>query len=46
MGMGIGAYQVREFIQAMGGQIQVTSHVDIGTTICIQLPLSRTKNVS
>lgn len=46
MGMGIGAYQVREFIQAMGGQIQVTSHVDIGTTICIQLPLSLTKNVS
>ncbi len=40
MGMGIGAYQVREFIQAMGGQLKVTSEVDVGTNICIDLPIS------
>ncbi len=40
MGMGIGAYQVREFIQNMGGQIKVTSELNIGTNVCIMLPIS------
>ncbi|MBT8140441.1 MAG: PEP-CTERM system histidine kinase PrsK [Gammaproteobacteria bacterium] len=40
MGMGIGAYQVREFIQAMSGSIQVISEVDVGTTVCIKLPIA------
>ncbi|NNL57048.1 MAG: PEP-CTERM system histidine kinase PrsK, partial [Pseudomonadales bacterium] len=40
MGMGIGAYQVREFIQAMDGKIEVTSEVNAGTTVCIQLPIA------
>ena len=40
MGMGIGAYQVREFIQAMGGQLKVSSEVDVGTNVCIELPIS------
>lgn len=41
MGMGIGAYQVREFIQNMGGQIKVASELTVGTTICILLPISK-----
>lgn len=40
MGMGIGAYQVREFIESMGGKIKVVSEVDAGTTLCIQLPIA------
>ncbi|MGB5325782.1 MAG: ATP-binding protein, partial [Pseudomonadales bacterium] len=40
MGMGIGAYQVREFIQSMGGVIEVSSEVEIGTTVCIKLPIA------
>ena len=40
MGMGIGAYQVREFIEAMGGKIHVSSEVDVGTTVCMQLPIA------
>lgn len=39
MGMGIGAYQVREFIHAMNGEIDVKSEVDIGTSITVTLPL-------
>lgn len=42
MGMGIGAYQVREFIQNMGGQIKVTSELNVGTNVCIILPISQT----
>ena len=37
-GMGIGAYQVREFIQNMGGDVQVDSAPDVGTTVLITLP--------
>lgn len=40
MGMGIGAYQVREFIENMGGQIKVVSALGQGTTVCIELPVS------
>ena len=40
MGMGIGAYQVREFIQNMGGHIKVSSELDAGTNVCIKLPVS------
>jgi len=40
MGMGIGAYQVREFIQAMGGAILVASEVNIGTSVSITLPIA------
>ena len=39
MGMGIGAYQVREFIQSMGGELKVTSEINVGTTVCITLPI-------
>lgn len=39
-GMGIGAYQTREFIESLGGKVMVDSIVGEGTTFTIQLPLS------
>lgn len=41
MGMGIGAYQVREFIQGMGGKLSVSSELNVGTTVCITLPIKK-----
>ncbi|MBC8210383.1 MAG: PEP-CTERM system histidine kinase PrsK, partial [Gammaproteobacteria bacterium] len=40
-GMGIGVYQSREYIRSIGGEIQVSSKLDSGTTFTITLP---TKN--
>ena len=40
-GMGIGVYESREYITAMGGTMSVRSAVDKGTTFTIQLPLAR-----
>ena len=37
--MGIGAYQAREYVRALGGQIEVKSEVGVGTTFFIRLPL-------
>ncbi|MET0379862.1 MAG: XrtA/PEP-CTERM system histidine kinase PrsK [Spongiibacteraceae bacterium] len=37
-GMGIGAYQTKEFIASLGGSIAVDSIVDEGTTFTIVLP--------
>ena len=37
-GMGIGVYQSREYIRSIGGEIQVTSKLDSGTTFTITLP--------
>lgn len=45
-GMGIGAYQVREFIHAMNGSIRVSSELEVGTTVCIELPVIREKTTS
>ncbi len=38
-GMGIGAYQAREFARKLGGDIQVRSEVGYGTTVTMTLPL-------
>ena len=38
-GMGIGAYQAREVIRALGGELSVTSEVGSGTAVRIMLPL-------
>jgi putative PEP-CTERM system histidine kinase len=38
--MGIGAYQAREYIRSIGGQVQVTSEVGVGTTFLLTVPLS------
>jgi putative PEP-CTERM system histidine kinase len=40
-GMGIGVYEAREFVRALGGGIQVTSHKSQGTTFTISLPMSK-----
>ncbi len=39
-GMGIGAYETREFVREMGGQLDVESEPGAGTTFRIRLPLS------
>jgi len=39
-GMGIGAYQVREFVQSLGGRVEVRSEVGGGTRFSLRLPLS------
>ena len=37
-GMGIGAFESREFIRSLGGDIQVESEPGIGSTFCIRIP--------
>jgi len=39
-GMGIGAYQAREFAHKMGGELKVESVVSQGTTVSLILPLA------
>jgi putative PEP-CTERM system histidine kinase len=39
-GMGIGAYQVREYVQSLGGRVDVTSAVDQGTRFTLRIPLA------
>jgi putative PEP-CTERM system histidine kinase len=41
-GMGIGAYQAREFVRGLGGELFVESVVNQGTTVSISLPTSPT----
>jgi putative PEP-CTERM system histidine kinase len=41
-GMGIGAYQARDFVRAAGGDIEVDSSPARGTTFRIRLPLAET----
>ena len=36
-GMGIGAYQIRETVQAFGGSVEVDSVVGRGTTVILRL---------
>ena len=43
-GMGIGAYEARDFILKAGGQIEVESEINHGTTFTLQLPLSPLSN--
>ncbi len=42
-GMGIGAYQTREFIRQAGGDVDISSDEGKGTTFCISLPLTDVK---
>ena len=37
--MGIGAYQAREYLRSLGGQLEVTSTTGEGTTFEARLPL-------
>ncbi len=38
--MGIGAYQARDYIRTLGGQMEVTSEVGVGTTFSVRLPVN------
>ncbi|WP_417566807.1 XrtA/PEP-CTERM system histidine kinase PrsK [Marinobacter sp.] len=42
-GMGIGAYQAREYIRKIGGNIDVTSEPGIGSCFSIRIPLADEK---
>ena len=39
-GMGIGAYQVRETLRAVGGEVVVNSSPGQGTTMTLKLPVA------
>jgi signal transduction histidine kinase len=39
-GMGIGAYQVREYVQSLGGRVDVASEEGKGTRFTLRVPLS------
>jgi len=41
-GMGIGAYECREFVNAIGGQVLVSSRPGVGTVFTMVLPLALT----
>ena len=40
-GMGIGAYQAREYIRQLGGNIDVTSEENVGSCFSVRLPVFR-----
>lgn len=40
-GFGIGAYEARELVQAMGGRLYVASREGLGTRFMVRLPLAR-----
>ena len=39
-GMGIGAYQSKEYLRKIGGSINVTSEPDVGTCFTLSIPLT------
>ncbi len=39
--MGIGAYQAREYVRTLGGQLEIGSEPGVGTTFSIRLPIER-----
>ncbi|EMP55562.1 Signal transduction histidine kinase [Marinobacter santoriniensis NKSG1] len=41
-GMGIGAYQAREYVQQLGGNIDVTSEPGVGSCFTVRIPLEAT----
>lgn len=41
-GMGVGVFQAREYIQSLGGSINVESSLGEGTTFIINLPITQT----
>ena len=43
-GMGIGAYQAREYIRELGGNMDVTSEPGVGSCFSIKLPLAHPNN--
>ena len=45
-GMGIGAYESFQYVQELGGKIEVQSEVSKGTTVTLLLPLFETQKTS
>ncbi|HEY5759236.1 MAG TPA: XrtA/PEP-CTERM system histidine kinase PrsK [Steroidobacter sp.] len=45
-GMGIGAYQVREYIRLLGGDVEVQSSPGQGTRFAVSLPLSQSQDAT
>lgn len=43
-GMGIGAYQSREYVRKLGGSLEVTSEPGLGTCFTIKIPLESANN--
>jgi chemotaxis protein histidine kinase CheA len=43
--MGIGAYQVREYVQSLGGRVDVASEPGQGTRFTLRIPLSEIGDV-
>ena len=43
--MGIGVFQVREYVHRLGGQLDVESEVGIGSTFRLHIPLSESQDV-
>jgi signal transduction histidine kinase len=44
-GFGIGAYEARELVRAMGGRLDVESREGIGTRFQVRLPLAATADL-
>ena len=45
-GMGIGAYESFQYVQELGGKIEVDSEVGLGTTVTVLLPMFESRKVS
>jgi signal transduction histidine kinase len=45
-GMGIGAYETREFVRALGGKVEVTSKPGVGTVFSIRLQLAASQGTN
>ena len=45
-GFGIGAYEAREMVRAMGGRLDVESREGVGTRFVIRLPRAARHNAS
>ncbi len=45
MGMGVGAYQAREYIRELGGQLQVASRLKVGTRFTLTIPALVTDDI-
>jgi len=43
-GIGVGAYQCREYIRALGGDVSVRSQRGVGTEFTLRMPLIAKRN--
>jgi len=44
--MGIGVFQVREYVHKLGGQLDVESELGVGTIFRLHIPLSVSKDMA